>query len=289
MIDTIFLHYTKEQLDFNYDQRAWAQNAEEIIARYANRSAEARKKLHFDRDIAYGPRPDERLDWFYTDKTNAPVLIFLHGGAWRNFTKDDFSFVASSFVANGCHVAVLNFSKAPAVRLPFIVDQVRRGIAWIFHNLERFDADRARVFISGHSSGAYLTAMMLLTNWSRYGLPEQRIFRSAFCISGSYDLKPIILSARGSYIHLEGTEEHDLSPIRHLQLACTKTMVAYCEGDTEEFQRHSREFTDALGKHGLLLESVQLPTLNHFEIIESFAESHSQLNATVLGHIVRSS
>lgn len=62
--------------------------------------------------------------------------------------------------------------------------------------------------------------------------------RKRSCISGSYDLKPIILSARGSYIHLEGSEEHDLSPIRHIQLAGTKEVVAYCEGDTDEFQRH---------------------------------------------------
>jgi arylformamidase len=289
MTETIFLHYTKEQLDRNYDQRAWVKNAEEVVARYASRSAEARSALHCDRAIEYGRGPDDRLDWFHADKPNAPVVIFLHGGAWRNFTKDDFSFVASAFVASGCHVAILNFSKAPAVRLPAIVDQVRRGIAWVYRNLERFGADRSRAFISGHSSGAYLTAMMLLTDWSRYGLPEQQIFRAAFCVSGSYDLKPIILSARGSYIHLEGREEHDLSPIRHLQLASTKVMVAYCEGDTDEFQRHSREFAAALAQRGLLLESIRLPALNHFEIIESFAESNSPLNTMVLGHIARSS
>lgn len=285
----IFLHYTKEQLDLNYDQRAWAKNAEEVVARYASRSAEVRRTLHFDRNIAYGPRPDERLDWFFADKQNAPVVVFLHGGAWRNFTKDDFSFVASTFVANGCHVAVLNFSKAPAVRLPAIVDQVRCGIAWIYQNLERFDADRSRVFIFGHSSGAYLAAMMLLTDWSRYGVPKHQIFRAAFCISGSYDLKPIILSARGSYVHLKGNEEHDLSPIRHLQLASTEVMVAYCEGDTDEFQRHSREFADALAQRSLLLKSVRLPALNHFEIIESLAESTSPLSTMILEHIARSS
>ena len=54
MTDTIFLHYTKEQLDLNYDQRAWAKNAEEVVARYASRSVETRRMLRFDRDIASG-------------------------------------------------------------------------------------------------------------------------------------------------------------------------------------------------------------------------------------------
>ena len=57
------------------------------------------------------------------------MIIFLHGGAWRNFTKDDFSFVASAFVANGIHVAILNFSKAPAVRLPCVYRKPHMGIS----------------------------------------------------------------------------------------------------------------------------------------------------------------
>jgi arylformamidase len=288
MTEKVFLQYTKDQLDHNYDQRAWAKNADEVVARYVSRSAEARSTLHCDLDIAYGPGADDRLDWFHAGKANAPVVIFIHAGAWRNFNKGDFSFVASSFVADGCHVVVLNFSKAPAVRVPAILDQVRSGIGWVYRNLGRFGADPARVFVAGHSSGAYTTSMMLLTDWSRHGLLQGRIFRAAFCISGTYDLKPIILSARGSYIHLEGSEEHDLSPIRHLQRANTQVMVAHCEGDTDEFQRHSRDFAAALEERGLLLESIRLPSINHFEIIEAFADSNSPLNAKVLGYIARS-
>ena len=66
-------------------------------------------------------------------------------------------------------------------------------------------------------------------------------------------------------------------------------MIAYCEGDTDEFQRHSREFADALAQRGLLLNSVRLPALNHFEIIECLADVTSPLSAMILGHIARSS
>jgi arylformamidase len=285
MTDPIFLHYTKAELDHNYDQRAWAKNADEVVARYVSRSAQARDALSGDLDIAYGDGPDDRLDWFGTNAPNAPVLVFIHAGAWRNFTKDEFSFVASPFVAAGCHVAILNFSKAPAIRLPAILDQVRSGIVWVHRNLGRFGADPSRLFIAGHSSGAYTTAMMTLTDWSRRGLPGRDIFRKAFCISGTYDLKPVILSARGSYIHLEGTEEHDLSPIRHLQHAATPILVAYCDGDTGEFQRHSKEFAAALDQRGLLLDRVVVPGFNHFEIVEAFADACAPLNAAVLAHI----
>jgi arylformamidase len=285
MSDTIFLHYTKAELDRNYDQRAWVSNADEIVARYISRSAEARRALRCELDIAYGDGPDDRFDWFYTDASAAPVLLFIHAGAWRNFTKNDFSFVASPFVAAGCHVAVLNFSKAPAVRVPTILEQVRGGIVWLYRNLARFGGDPSRLYIAGHSSGAYTTAMMVLTDWSRRGLPERNIFRKAFCISGSYDLKPIVLSARGSYIHLEGTEEDDLSPIRHVRQAATPTLVAYCDGDTHEFKRHSNEFAAALDERGMLLEKMVVPGRNHFDMIEALADARTRLHAGVLGHI----
>jgi arylformamidase len=105
------------------------------------------------------------------------------------------------------------------------------------------------------------------------------------CISGTYDLEPIILSARGSYIHLEGDEEHDLSPIRHVQNSATPTMVAYCDGDTGEFQRHSKEFAAALDRHRLLLDRIVVSGLNHFEIVEAFADERAPLHAAVLAHI----
>jgi arylformamidase len=149
MTEPIFLRYTKSELDHNYDQRAWAKNADEVFARYVSRSAQARNLLPGELDVAYGDGPDDRLDWFRTNLPNAPVLIFIHAGAWRNFTKNEFSFVASPFVAAGCHDAILNFSKAPAVRVPEILDQVRSGIVWIHRNLERFGADPSRIFIAG--------------------------------------------------------------------------------------------------------------------------------------------
>jgi hypothetical protein len=62
MPDTVFLHYTQPELDYNYDQRAWARNADEVVARYVSRSAEARGVLRGELDIAYGDGPDDRLD-----------------------------------------------------------------------------------------------------------------------------------------------------------------------------------------------------------------------------------
>src|SRR5688572_16663509 len=60
----VFLHYTKAELDRNFDQRGWIPNAVEIIARHIERSRRTREKLTFISDLRYGPHPDELLDYF---------------------------------------------------------------------------------------------------------------------------------------------------------------------------------------------------------------------------------
>jgi acetyl esterase/lipase len=53
------------------------------------------------------------MDIFPAPRPSGVGFIFLHGGAWRNFTKDDFSFVAKEFVTSGITTVIVNFSKLP--------------------------------------------------------------------------------------------------------------------------------------------------------------------------------
>jgi len=145
----VFLNYTQAELDRNYDQRGWVSNANEVIARYIAASNEVRGALTPHTET-YGEHPDEQIDIFPALRPSGAGFIFLHGGAWRNFTKGDFSFVAKELVASGVSTAIVNFSKLPAVRLPDVVHQVRRAIAHIYKRAMAFGVHPD----CGHSSGA---------------------------------------------------------------------------------------------------------------------------------------
>ncbi len=146
----VFLDYTQADLDHNFNQRAWATNAEEIIARYAERSRAARRELRYE-TAHYGAGPDEILDIFPAGP-GAPINVFVHGGAWLNFTKDDYSFVAAPLVAAGITTIVVNFSKLPQVSLLEMIAQVRCGIRWAGENASQFGGGAAKVYVSGWSS-----------------------------------------------------------------------------------------------------------------------------------------
>src|SRR5262249_32186955 len=89
MAPPIFLDYDQAALDRQYDQRAWAPNAATVIARYAADSEAARARLGSPLVLRYGDSPPESLDLYRTGAPNAPVLVFVHGGAWTRMSARD--------------------------------------------------------------------------------------------------------------------------------------------------------------------------------------------------------
>ena len=79
----VFLDYDQAALDRAYDQPSWAPNMQEVLQRRAATSDAVRARLGAPRRLAYGPTEIERLDLFPTSRPDAPIMIFLHGGAWR--------------------------------------------------------------------------------------------------------------------------------------------------------------------------------------------------------------
>jgi arylformamidase len=224
------------------------------------------------------------MDIFPAPRPSGAGLVFLHGGAWRNFTKDDFSFVAKEFVMAGITTVIVNFSKLLTVRLPDVVVQVRRAIAGIYERASALGIDRNQLYLCGHSSGAHLAATALLTDWSAFGAPAD-VIKGCACISGCYDLHPVLLSARANYIKLRSEEVHALSPQRHVERLPCALLAAYAEHDTDEFRRHSEDFAEALRRVERLAVLLHVPTINHFEIIELLGRPGSVLLNAVLSHL----
>src|SRR5262249_20051559 len=136
MPDKVFLDYDQAELDRQYNQRAWVTNADELIGRYATMSEAVRVRLGEPESIAYGAIPTETFDFYRTSGVPAPLLVFLHGGAWQRLTKRESAFPADTFVRADAHFAALEFAAVPAVTLADLVDQVRRAVAFLYRNAE---------------------------------------------------------------------------------------------------------------------------------------------------------
>jgi len=273
----------QKELDDAYDQRTWAPNAQEVLARQAAASAATRKRIAF-MTHAYGTAEDEVLDIFPTETPNAPVHVFVHGGGWRAGTKDDVSFPADLFVPAGVIYVALNFSNLPKVRLPDMVDQIGRAVAWTHKNAKGFGGDPARIFLSGHSSGGHLAAAMLTADWGALGAPAT-VVKAALCISGIYDLEAPPLIAWPTDATITQAELAAFSPQRQLERIRCPVAIAYGDKESPEFQRQSRDFATGLKDAGQKVDLAVAPGLNHFEILDTLGKPDGFLARLALKQI----
>src|SRR5947209_13617732 len=153
----VFMDYDQAALDAAYDQSKYAPNLQQITKRYSTNSEITRSRLGAPRRVAYGTQPIEQLDIYRTDRANAPVLVFIHGGAWRGGLAKDYATPAEMFVEAGAHFAVLDFNNVIETNgdLMPMARQVRSAVAWVYKNAASFGGDPNRVYVSGHSSGGH--------------------------------------------------------------------------------------------------------------------------------------
>jgi len=285
MSSTVFLDYDQAELDRQYDQRAWAPNAVEVIERYAAESNNVRARLGSPRTFAYGKTPAETIDVYPADRRDAPMHVFIHGGAWRSLSKHESAFPAETFVNAGAHFVAVDFALLPEVSLAEMVDQVRRAVAWIYSNAERLGGDRERLFLSGHSSGGHLAAVILTTDWpGQFSLPDT-VVKGGLCVSGIYDLHPVRLSTRNAYVRLDVGTEREFSPCRFVDHLACPVVIACGEFESDEFKRQSRTFASLIEPTGLDIGLIEGRGLNHFEIIETLAEPTGLLGRIALAQM----
>jgi arylformamidase len=280
----VFLDYDQAELDAAYDQAPWAPNQQAIAKRGAQKNAAALARLGRPRRFAYGPTPIEQLDLFPTSRPNAPINVFIHGGAWRAGSAAGAAHMAELFVDRGAHFISLDFNNVIETKgsLLTMADQVRRGVAWVYRHATSFDGDASRLHVSGVSSGAHLAAVVLTTDWqTSYGLPAG-IVKGGLCCSGMYDLHPVSLSARGKYVNFTRETVQALSPLRHLAHLVAPVIVACGTLETPEFQRQARAFADAVEAAGKPVTLLVGDGYNHFELPETIGNPYGLLGRAVL-------
>ena len=280
----VWLDMDQQALDDAYDQIRYAPNRDQVLARNAANSETVRARIGAPRRLAYGPTPIEGLDLYATDKPNAPVNVFIHGGAWRQRPAQDFALPAEMLVAAGAHFLVADFIGVDETGgdLTPMAEQVRRAVAWVHANARSFGGDPARLYVSGHSSGAHLAGVVLTTDWAKdFGLPADAV-KGGLCCSGMYDLEPVRRSARSTYVKFTDPMVDALSSQRHLDRLNCPIVVAHGTEETPEFQRQARDFAAAVKAAGKPVQLLVGRGYNHFEIYETFGNPYGLIGRALM-------
>lgn len=145
-------------------------------------------------NLAYGTDPRQKLD-VYTPLNligTAPVVVFLYGGNWNSGDRNDYQFVGEALASRGMVAVLADYRLFPHVRYPVFLEDSAHAVAWTLQEVQRYGGDPRRVFLMGHSAGAYNAAMVALDpRWLvLYDLTPASL-RGWIGLAGPYDFIPI--------------------------------------------------------------------------------------------------
>jgi acetyl esterase/lipase len=120
-------------------------------------------EMAIEHDRVYGPEPSQKLDIYVPANTKnklMDVIVFFYGGRWTYGAKEDYRFVAATFVKEGFTVVIPDYRKYPQVRFPVFVEDGAKALTWTSDHIAEFHGDPTRVHVVGHSAGAHIGALL---------------------------------------------------------------------------------------------------------------------------------
>jgi arylformamidase len=280
---SVYRNYDQVELDAAYDQGAYAPlNAQQQARRDAN-SALVRARLGEPLTLAYGPTPVETVDIYRAKQPHAPIFVFVHGGAWRAGSAREFAVYAEPLVDAGITMVIPDFTNVIKAggNLNVMADQVQRAMAFAYTHAASYGGDPQRFYVGGHSSGGHLCAVATVNDWRPLGLPPTFI-KGAVFMSGMYDLTPVALSSRRTYVNFDAATIEALSSARHIDRLHAPIVVSHGTLETPEFQRQNQAFAAAVKAAGKPVELIVAENYGHFDMEESLGNPYGPNGRAVL-------
>jgi arylformamidase len=265
-----------------YNNRARVPDHATYFERWAKASAWVRQGVPCTLDVPFGTGPNETLDVFHTDRPNAPVMVFIHGGYWRSLDKSDHSFVAPAFTTEGALVVVPNYALCPAVTMEDIALQTARALEFVWRHAAQWGGDPQRITVVGHSAGGHLAAMAASCRWKQVAedLPGNLV-GGALSVSGLFDLEPMRHTPfLQTDLRLTPQSVARLSPA-FFPRPKARFFATVGALESEEFIRQNQLIRDVWGPTAVpVCETV--PGYHHFSILESLVDPGGRLNQLAL-------
>jgi acetyl esterase/lipase len=224
------------------------------------------------RNIAYGPDTRQKLDIYVPDglESTAPVVLFFYGGNWQSGSKDDYLAFGQAFASEGFVVAIADYRLYPAVKFPAFLEDGAKAFRFIHDDAGLYGGDPARVFIAGHSAGAY-NAIMLVSDphYLKDAGADISWVRGAIGIAGPYDFLPL---RDPMLIDLFGGAARAVTqPIHFIEGKRPAMLLATGSDDETVLPRNTANMTARLRGFGSPVEQKIYPGIGHIGILLSLA------------------
>lgn len=199
-------------------------------------------------------------------KTNTPVFVFIHGGAWKQGDRSQYPALGNRLAREGIAVVVPSYRLAPKNQHPAQIDDIRAAFRWTVAHLGEIGGDPSRVYVGGHSAGGHLSSLLALTEPGIRGVAS---------LSGVYDVRTI-----EKVFTDDAAVRKAASPINYVKSGAPAFTITYCQWDYAALPQQAELFAAALKEAGVKVNLVYIPNENHIsEIVNATKESDPTLRA----------
>jgi acetyl esterase/lipase len=222
------------------------------------------------RGLAYGQDPRQKLDIYVPLglKAPAPVLLFFYGGAWQSGNRGDYRGFGQAFASAGIVTVVADYRLYPAVKYPAFVADAAGALSWLHAHAGDYSGDTSRIFVSGHSAGAY-NAVMLGSEPEFLQAKGGRLdwIRGVIGIAGPYDFLPMQEAAYIDMFH--GRDNPDSMPVNHVNGKRPPMLLVAGDDDGTVHPRNTASMAARLRAFSSPVREVHYPGTGHVGIILS--------------------
>lgn len=224
--------------------------------------------------IAYGDDPRQKLDIYrpVTALPDAPVVVFFYGGSWNSGSRDDYGFVGEALASRGIVVVIADYRLYPQVRYPLFLQDGAQAVAWAYQHSAEYGGDPRKLYVMGHSSGAYNAAMLALDpQWlAGVGLSPS-VFKGWIGLAGPYDFLPIEnRDVRPVFFYPDSPP--DSQPINHVsQSAPPSLLIASVDDNLVNPKRNTGGLAKKLRAAGVPVEEFYFTRTSHATLVASMS------------------
>ena len=243
----------------------------------------------FESGIAYGNQPRQQLDVYQPStgklpgEGRAPLVVFFYGGSWSSGQRADYKFVGEALATRGAVVVIPDYRLSPQVTYPTFLRDGAQALRWGLDNAARLGADPKRVYVMGHSAGAYIAAMLALDDrWLREAGARPQQLAGWIGMAGPYDFLPIGDPKTKVAFDWPNTPASS-QPLAHVSAAAPPALLMAASKDKlVDPQRNTERMAERLRAAGVEVTVREFGDLNHVTLIGAVAKPLEWIGGPVL-------
>ncbi|MCE9566524.1 MAG: alpha/beta hydrolase [Planctomycetes bacterium] len=245
------------------------------------------------KNIVYRAGPDSEKERHTLDvyvpkgKKDFPVVLFVHGGAWKWGDKSLYAGIGDAFAARGIGMVICNYRLSPKVQHPAHVEDVAAAFAWTADNIAKYSGNVKELFVCGHSAGGHLVSLVATDpSYLKAEKHSPTEIAGVISISGVYK----IYHTEKVFLEPFGKDETiclKASPLTHVAGKHPPFLIVYADKDYEHLDEMAKDMDAALKKVASPCDLMICKDRSHISIIVNLVQSDDPLHQSICEFVTR--